>query len=113
MLDHAMERLTSVLVEETRALRVGGEIDLRQATDRKIQGLMDLRRAAGSFDPAGVDPLMKQKINSLNEALRANKTTLSMHVDAMRQVTATLADVIKQFESDGTYLPHAVTTHRA
>jgi hypothetical protein len=105
MLETAMQRLEEVIDQETAALRSRQAVDLKDFNDRKNHALLDLSRAARNLDGARKDPILMERLARLRSKLEINRTVLKMHLDAVREVATTLADAIRDADSDGTYSP--------
>jgi hypothetical protein len=103
MLIRAIERLEEVVEAETAALRKRASIDLKEFNNRKSQGLLDLSKALRSFPNAQGDPLIVNLLVPLRAKLDDNCAVLKMHLDAVREISSVVAEVIRDSESDGTY----------
>ncbi len=103
-IDRIIQRLESVLDEETRLLRANTVFDLQEFNRRKSQGLYDLSRAMHRLD-GELDPATSAKLLSLRRTLEANQAALSLHLEAVREIAAVISDAMREAESDGTYAP--------
>lgn len=98
-----LQRLESVLDEETAQLGRGKVVDLKQFSERKTQVLMDLSRLNRAVQPAGGDGRLKTVMTRLSDKMQANGAALRMHLEACQEITSVLTEAIRDSESDGTY----------
>jgi flagellar biosynthesis/type III secretory pathway chaperone len=101
-----IQRLEEVVDQETAALKSRKPVDLKDFNDRKSHALLDLTRALRQMQAGGQSQShLMGRIGSLREKLEVNRRVLQMHLEAVREVSATLADAIREQDSDGTYSP--------
>jgi hypothetical protein len=105
MLEQAIQRLCDVVDQETDALRKRTAVDLKVFNERKSHGLLELNRALRLIDGAATSPAVTGQLATLRAKLEVNQAVLRMHLEAVREVSAILADAIRDQESDGTYSP--------
>ena len=105
MIASILERLETVLGEETRALMAGVSIDVGQFTRQKNQLLLELTCARRNCDGAGLRAALAPRAASLKALMAANEKALAIHLAAARQVSAIIVEALRQAESDGTYAP--------
>jgi hypothetical protein len=106
MLEITIQRLEEIVEQETAALKSRQAVYLKDYNDRKSQALLDMTRAlrqiqAGSKPP----PNVTDRLGNLRAKLEVNRRVLQMHLEAVREVSTTLADAIREADSDGTYNP--------
>jgi hypothetical protein len=103
-LENAIQRLEEVVDQETEALRAHAVVDLKEFNTRKSQGLLELNRALRSA--GGLDgERATTRLSGLRAKLDVNRSVLKMHLDAVREISAIVTDVMREAESDGTYSP--------
>jgi hypothetical protein len=103
ILEKAARRLEEALAEETAALRSRTPIDLNAFNIRKSQGLLELDRALRLLAGAQPSEGAKAALTALRQKLDVNREILQTHLEAVREVTAIIAEAIRGVESDGTY----------
>lgn len=101
--DHILQRLEETVEQETDALRARQSFDLKDFNKRKSHGLLELTRALRGLDDHTPGEATMARIASLRTKLAANCALLELHVAAVREVAAIMADAIREAESDGTY----------
>ncbi len=103
MLEAAVQRLEDLVEQETAALRGRRVIDLKDFNDRKNQALLELMRALRHLQPGPSNGALQAQLGGLKAKLEVNRAVLKMHLDAVREVSTTLSDAIRDADSDGTY----------
>lgn len=103
LVENAIERLEEAIELETAALAARTRVDLREFNDRKSQGLLELTRAMRHMEGKQPEPALMARLAGLRAKLEINSAALKMHLDAVREVSATMADAMRHAESDGTY----------
>lgn len=103
LVESAIERLEEAVEQETAALNTRAGVDLREFNDRKSQGLLELTRAMRHIEGAAPEPVLVTRLARLRSKLDLNSTALKMHLDAVREISAVMADAMRDAESDGTY----------
>jgi hypothetical protein len=103
LVENAIERLEEAVEQETAALKSRTRIDLREFNDRKSQGLLELTRAMRHMEGMQPEPALMTRLAALRAKLEINSATLKLHLDAVREVSAVMADAMREAESDGTY----------
>jgi hypothetical protein len=103
--ERCVARLEDVIVQETAALRSRAGADLHEFNNRKSQGLLELSRSIRLFQGAPPSNAVLARLAGLREKLDANRAVLKLHLEAVREVSAVMADAIRDAESDGTYSP--------
>ena len=105
-LETIIQRLEEVVDQETAALRSRKPVDLKEFNDRKSHALLDLSRALRQVQTSGTNQArLKDRLAQLRAKLEVNRRVLQMHLEAVREVSTTLADAIREQDSDGTYSP--------
>ena len=103
LVESAIERLEEAVEQETAALQTRAGIDLKEFNDRKSQGLLELTRAMRHIEGTAPEPALVTRLARLRSKLDRNSVALRMHLDAMREISAVMADAMRDAESDGTY----------
>jgi hypothetical protein len=103
MIAVTIQRLEEIVDQETMALRAGKTVNLKEFNDRKSQALLELTRASRQMQGGGADPALAGLVGSLKVKLAVNQAALKMHLEAVREISTSLSDAIRQAESDGTY----------
>ncbi|MBL8847784.1 MAG: flagellar protein FlgN [Hyphomicrobium zavarzinii] len=103
MLEVSIQRLEEIVDQETAALRDRKAIDLKDYNDRKSQALLELTRSLRNMQGAVPNPTLAARVGSLRAKLAANQHMLKLHLEAVREISTSLSDAIRQSESDGTY----------
>ncbi|GGF47969.1 hypothetical protein GCM10007301_04100 [Azorhizobium oxalatiphilum] len=98
----SLDRLETVVDQETDALAARKPIDLQDINRRKSRSLLELSRAA-RFLPETVEPELQDRLLGLKRKLQRNCEVLSMHLDAAREISTILNGALRAAESDGTY----------
>jgi hypothetical protein len=103
MLEVSIQRLEEIVDQETTALRDRRAIDLKDFNNRKSQALLELTRSLRQMDGIGPNPSLAARVGVLKSKLAVNQEMLRLHLEAVREISTTLADAIRHSESDGTY----------
>lgn len=103
LVESAIERLEEAVEQETAALNMRAGVDLREFNDRKSQGLLELTRAMRHIEGTAPEPALVTRLARLRSKLDRNSVALKMHLDAVREISAVMADAMRDAESDGTY----------
>jgi hypothetical protein len=93
-------RLKTLLINESEALRDGGATDLSANADSKARILLELTQWRNVGEEAA---LTREDATALVELLNDNAKVLERHMAAANRVAATLAQHLRDAESDGTY----------
>jgi hypothetical protein len=94
------ERLKTLLDSESDALRDGRATDLAANADTKARILLELTQWRGVQDGAA---LTKDDASVLVRLLNENARLLERHMAAANRIAATLAQHLRDADSDGTY----------
>jgi hypothetical protein len=103
VVESAIERLEEAVEQETAALHRRTSIDLKEFNDRKSQGLLELTRAMRHMEGSVPEPALMTRLAKLRAKLEINSAALKLHLDAVREISAVMADAMRDAESDGTY----------
>lgn len=105
LLEVSIQRLEEIVEQETAALQTRQAINLKEFNDRKSQALLELTRSLRSLGAGGhpPSPTLAARVGSLKAKLATNQAVLKIHLEAVREISTTLADAIRHAESDGTY----------
>lgn len=98
-----IERLEETLEQETAGLRSRAPIDLKDLNNRKTHGLLELTRVMRHLDRGSLTPPVATRLSALRNSIEINQRVVKMHLEAVREVSAIVADAIRDAESDGTY----------
>lgn len=111
-LARAIDRLEEVIDEETAALRARVRVDLKDFNTRKSHGLLELTRALRVVDPGGTHEGLRARLTELRGKLEQNRAAIALHLEAVREISATIAEAMQEAESDGTYSEAAARVRR-
>lgn len=103
---NAVERLESVLDQETHMLDGNRPIALHDYNHRKSYGLLELSRAmtaCRALDRQTFDLQAKAPLSRLRVKLENNLASLQTHLRAVTEIASVIARAIQDHESDGTY----------
>lgn len=103
---HSVERLEQVLDDETRLLQQHKPVALHDFNHKKSHGLLEFSRAMSALrtlDPAAAEFAAKASLIRLRTKLAENLAMLQTHLGAVSAIAATIARVIQDHDSDGTY----------
>jgi hypothetical protein len=105
MLEISIQRLEEIVEQETVALQTRQAVNLKEFNDRKSQALLELTRSLRNLGASGPpqSPTLAARVGSLKAKLATNQAVLKVHLEAVREISTTLADAIRHAESDGTY----------
>lgn len=103
MVDVTIQRLEEIIDQETHALRARKAIDFRDFNNRKSQALLELTRSLRLMQGTGPDPALAARVGALKVKLAVNQAALKVHLDAMREISTSLSEAIRNADSDGTY----------
>ena len=93
-------RLKTLLVSESQALRDGGATDLAANADSKARILLELTQWRNIADETA---LSGEDASHLLALLNENAQLLERHMAAANRIAATLAQHLRDADSDGTY----------
>jgi uncharacterized protein YjcR len=102
-LSGVIQRLEEIVEQETAALQARKVIDLKDFNDRKNQALLELSRAIRQLNGGADNQALLAQLGGLRSKLDKNRAVLKMHLEAVREISTTLSDVIRSADSDGTY----------
>jgi hypothetical protein len=94
------ERLKTLLTGESEALRLGGATDLAANADAKARILLELTQWANASERGA---LSRDDVTLLVQMLNNNAQLLQRHMAAANRIAATLAQHLRDADSDGTY----------
>ena len=101
--EKVIDRLEEIVEAETQALRNRTRVDLNDFNHRKSQALLELSRATRQGDGASLGEPLRARLSGLRARLETNRAVLSLHLEAVREISSIVAETIRQAESDGTY----------
>ena len=98
-------RIAATLSAETAALAGGKMPQEDGAVERKALLLLEFLRAARNVgaDELAADPALAAALAQMKAAIEVNHAALGVRLDAARRVAETLARIVADVESDGTY----------
>jgi hypothetical protein len=102
-LSDAVRRTCLAIERETLELKASGAIDFAGHRHRKDICLLDLMRRGRALGDADPGPEVRATLRRLRDAIIDNQSALRVHLNASRQVTKILIDVMVDAESDRTY----------
>lgn len=94
------DRLTMLLEAETAALRLGSMVDLSGNADSKARILLELSQWRTMGSEGGIS---KDQASALVALLNDNAIVLEQHMAAAKKVSNSLAQHLRDADSDGTY----------
>jgi hypothetical protein len=103
----AIQRLESVVEEETIALETGKKIDFDDFSTRKSRSMLEFVRLMRARIHLGGEAQVTEEIQKLRQKLERNRAVLERHYDAVREVAAVIVQAMRDAESDGTYSANA------
>jgi hypothetical protein len=99
----AIERVEQVVEQETIALKQRKRGGLDDFNRRKSHGLLDLTRAIRALGGAAAGQSLQPRLQALHGKLKENAAVLTMHLEAVQEISTVMARAIRDGESDGTY----------
>jgi hypothetical protein len=103
LVESAIDRLEEAVAQETAALQSRQTFDLKEFNDRKSRGLLELTRAMRLIEGTPPDAALINRLAGLRAKLEANSAVLKLHLDAVREISAAMAEAMRDADSDGTY----------
>jgi hypothetical protein len=103
LVESAIDRLEEAVEQETAALQVRKSFDLKEYNDRKSRGLLELTRAMRQIEGSAPNRLLAARLAGLRAKLAINSAVLKLHLDAVREISAAMAEAMHNADSDGTY----------
>jgi hypothetical protein len=101
-LDAIIERLSSAIDEETRAIRSDVNFDIAGSNARKSRHLYDLSKAVRAHGGA-LPERYREPLSALRTLLERNEAAIRAHMNAVGEVAGLIQDAIRRSETDGTY----------
>ena len=101
----SIQRLEDIVDQETAALNARKAINLKDFNDRKSQALLELTRMLRTLQGGPPNPGVAERVQGLKSKLAVNQAVLKLHLEAVKEISTSLADAIRNSESDGTYTP--------
>ena len=101
----SIQRLEDIVEQETAALRERKVVNLKDFNDRKSQALLELMRLMRQLQGGPPSPTLAARVAVLKSKLAVNQAELQLHLEAVREVSNSLAEAIRNSDSDGTYTP--------
>lgn len=99
-----IERVKSVIDEDTQFLKSGDLTDVAKYSERKNRSLIELNRALKMMpQDQSASERLEIYLKPLRVKLAENADLLSARLNAIREVSDLIAQAIKDAQSDGTY----------
>jgi hypothetical protein len=99
---NTLERLEAVIDAETSALQQNRPVDLADFNHKKRHGLLELSRTMRLLDQDARE-VAQPSLHRLRDKVEKNLSILEVHIKAVHEVAAIIANAIQEHESDGTY----------
>lgn len=99
----AIQRAEAAVRLETEQLRLNAPADLARHRREKDMCLLDLMRQGKAIDGRDLGPQTREALVLLKHAVIENQSILRIHLQAARQISKILMDVLVDAESDRTY----------
>jgi hypothetical protein len=99
----AVDKLTEIVMDETRVLRARGEGDLERYTNQKNHGLLEVTRAMRSVQAEAIHPSLVARLHFLRDRLEENRKVLGLHLKAATEIADLVSGTLEEAASDGTY----------
>ena len=101
----SIQRLEDIVDQETGGLNARKAINLKDFNDRKSQALLELTRMLRTLQGGPPNPVVAERVQGLKSKLAVNQAVLKLHLEPVKEISTSLADAIRNSESDGTYTP--------
>ncbi len=102
-LSKSIGRVDRLLSAENEALVGKGDIDLEESAYLKGRAMLDLDMAGKIVGPENLPGVIVVRLQDLKEKLAVNLKLLSTQLNAVKDVSDLLSQVMKDNDSDGTY----------
>ncbi|KZK81902.1 hypothetical protein PsW64_02492 [Pseudovibrio sp. W64] len=102
-LSKSIGRVDKLLSTENEALVGKGDIDLEESAYLKGRAMLDLDMAGKAVGPENLPSEIVVRLQELQEKLAVNMKLLSTQLNAVKEVSGLLSQVMKDHDSDGTY----------
>ena len=106
-------RIEAIVREETLALASAATFDLERFNNHKSQSLVDLNHAIRNLAPHDMDADFRNRLTALRARLSENLAMISMHLQAVREISSLLSQSMQNADLDGTYSPRITSARRA
>ena len=103
MLEVTIQRLEEIVDQETLALRTRQSVNFKEFNDRKSQALLELTRSLKLLQGSGPNSTLATRMGNLKVKLAVNEAALKVHLEAIREVSTTISEALRNADSDGTY----------
>lgn len=97
------ERISQVIEEERQLLANSDHGDFDAIVSRKSHLVLEMGRLVQHVDVAKADEPLKARLTALSRELAGNAALLRRHLEAVREVSAIIANAINSASNDGTY----------
>lgn len=98
-----LSRIEAVVTDENGLLSSGKTADIDSIVARKSHLAVEVMRLMKRFDAIHDREPVRERMSSLSRALDMNARLLRRHIDAVREISGIITDVIAASSDDGTY----------
>ncbi|GHB18390.1 hypothetical protein GCM10007094_02680 [Pseudovibrio japonicus] len=102
-LSRSIARVEGLLDAENEALVGKGTIDFEESAYLKGRAMLDLDLAGKAVGAENLPSEIVVRLQALQEKLSVNMKLLSTQLNAVKEVSGLLLNVMKEHDSDGTY----------
>lgn len=102
-LQATLKSLIAVVSREIEMLDAGRQEFLQEFATKKLHLLTQLEALSRLTDSKAMSPENRSEILRLKETLTVNMKKLELRIKAIRELTQTIEDAVREEESDGTY----------
>lgn len=99
----AVRDLGSLLDQEVDAISSADTQQLRDVTDRKGSLLVKLTSCLATIDEQKMGDEERNALNFLSDKLASSRRQIEAHMNATREITDAMIEMIKAQDGDGTY----------
>lgn len=100
-----IDRLEATIAEENAALAAQRHSEIPNFTRQKRQSFLELHRIITAIEGTIPSQNILQRLTTFRHKVEANERLLHRHMLAVQSVANTIVQVMRDFESDGTYSP--------
>ena len=102
-LQATLKSLIAVVSREIEVLDAGQQELLQEFAAKKMHLLTQLEALSRISDTKAMSPENRSEISRLKDTLTLNMKKLELRIQAIRELTQTIEDAVREEESDGTY----------
>lgn len=100
-----VDRLEATIAEENAALQAQRHSEIPIYTRQKRQSFLELHRIIHAIEGTIPSQSILQRLTAFRTRVEDNERLLHRHMQAVQGVANTIVQVMRDFESDGTYSP--------